>query len=289
MAAAAIAAFVLWRFGLLERFQSSATWAGSQANRKSYYLTLLSETWPLFWPLWPAALALALLRRSRVGVFCGTVFCVAVVMHSLAGMKASRYLYYAMPFGCVVLGIGAEALAASLRSMARKTEGVTVAVIIVVIIVGLGLSQEVQRSIKFLLGKPSAYAAFPYFDEPDWSAATPVLKPLADEVDHVLVSAGVKGLYFLGRYDYEVNASVVQETETRQEFGRDRRTGRQAISSAAAVAEVIAEPGRSLVIVEEQKLDLDEGVPRETVDLLQRKCRVVDMPAGVGLSVWLCG
>ena len=75
------------------------------------------------------------------------------------------------------------------------------------------------------------------------------------------MSAGVKGLYFLGRYDYEVNASVVQETETGQEFGRDPRTGRQAISSADSVARVVAEPGRSLVIVEEQKLGRNGGVP----------------------------
>ena len=291
LAVAAIGAFVAWRFGLIERFQSAAIWAEGQANRTSYYLLMLAEAWPLFWPLWPAALALALLRRSRVGLFCGIVFGVAVVMHSLAGMKAPRYLYYAMPFGCIVLGIGAEALATWLRSAASKAagQGVAVAALAVALVTGLALSQEAQRSVKFLLGKPSAYADFSYFDEPDWPAAMPVLQPLADDADRVLVSAGVKGLYFLGRYDYEVNASVVQETETGQEFGQDLRTGRQAISTAASVDQVVAEPGRSLVVVEEQKLGRDSGVPPEVVDLLQRKCSVVNLPAEVGLSAWLCG
>ena len=163
------------------------------------------------------------------------------------------------------------------------------AALAVAMVAGLALSQEAQRSVKFLLGKPSAYADFSYFDEPDWPAAMPVLQPLADGADRVLVSAGVKGLYFLGRYDYEVDASVVQETETGQEFGQDRRTGRQAISTAASVAKVVAEPGRSLVVVEEQKRGLEAGVPLEVVDLLERKCSVVDLPAATGLSAWLCG
>jgi 4-amino-4-deoxy-L-arabinose transferase-like glycosyltransferase len=291
LAVAAIGAIVAWQFGLIERFQSAAIWAEGQASRTSYYLLVLAEAWPLFWPLWPAAFALALLRRSRVGLFCGIVFVVAIVMHSLAGMKAPRYLYYAMPFGCIVLGIGAAALATRLRSAASKVEGGGVAVVAlaVALVTGLALSQEAQRAVKFLLGKPSAYADFSYFAEPDWPAAMPILRPLSDDADRVLVSAGVKGLYFLGRYDYEVNTSVVQETATGQEFGQDLRTGRQAISSAASVDRVVAEPGRSLVIVEEQKLGRDEGVPREVVDLLQRKCSVVNMPAEVGLSAWLCG
>lgn len=289
LAVAAIGAFVAWRFGLIDRFQSAAIWAEGQASRTSYYLLMLAEDWPLFWPLWPAALVLVLLRRSRVGLFCGIVFGVALVMHSLAGMKAARYLYYAMPFGCIVLGIGAEALATWLRSAAGKATGRGVAVAALAMVTGLALSQEAQRSVKFLLGKPSAFADFSYLDEPDWPAAMPVLQPLADDADRVLVSAGVKGLYFLGRYDYEVNTSVVQETETGQEFGDDLRTGRQAISTAASVDEVVAEPGRSLVVVEEQKRGRDAGVPLEVVDLLQRKCSVVDLPAGVGLSAWLCG
>ena len=42
------------------------------------------------------------------------------------------------------------------------------------------VSQEAQRSLKFLLGKPSAYAGFSYFAEPDWPAAMPAFQPLAE-------------------------------------------------------------------------------------------------------------
>ena len=282
--------FVAWRLGLLERFQSTALWAAGQAGRGSYYLKWLAEVWPLLWPLWPAALVLALLRRSREGLFCALFFLVALVAHSFAGMKASRYLYYALPFACVVLGIGADSIVTWVKNRPSRgpSDRVATAALLAAMVIGVGLSQEAQRSVRFLLGKPSAYADFPYVDEPDWSAALPVLEPLAESADRVLVSAGVKGLYFLGRYDFEVNASVVQETETGQEFGRDPRTGRQAISSRESVARVLNQSGRSLIIVEEQKLGRNGGVPPETVSLLQRRCRAVEVPRDARLSVWHC-
>jgi hypothetical protein len=205
-------------------------------------------------------------------------------------MKASRYLYYALPFACVVLAIGTDSIVAwAMNRTGRGLGGrVATAALLAAMVIGVGLSHEAQRSVRFLLGKPSAYADFPYVDEPDWPAAIPVLQPLAARADRVLVSAGVKGLYFLGRYDYEINASVVQETETGQEFGRDPRTGRQAISSPESVARVLNEPGRSLVIVEEQKLGRNGGVPPETVSLLQRRCRAVEVPRDARLWVWHC-
>jgi len=286
----AMGILVAWLLGLLERFQSTALWAAGQAGRGSYYLKWLADVWPLFWPLWPAALVLALARRSREGFFCALFFLVALVAHSFAGMKASRYLYYALPFACIVLGIGADSIVAWVRNQAGREQGdrVATAALLAAMVIGVGLSHEAQRSVRFLLGKPSAYADFPYVDEPDWLAAMPVLEPLASSADRILVSAGVKGLYFLGRYDYEINASVVQETETGQEFGRDPRTGRQAISSADSVARVVSGPGRSLVIVEAQKLGRNVGVPPETVALLQQRCSTVALPAATGLSVWLC-
>ena len=282
--------FMAWRLGLLERFQSTALWAAGHAGRGSYYLKWLAEVWPLLWPLWPAALVLALLRRSREGLFCALFFLVALVAHSFAGMKASRYLYYALPFACVVLGIGADSIVAWAKSRAAEGQGdrVATAALLAALVIGVGLSHEMQRSVRFLLGKPSAYADFPYVDEPDWLAAMPVLEPLVGSAERVLVSAGVKGLYFLGRYDFEINESVVQETESGQEFGRDPRTGRQAISSADSVARVVSEPGRSLVIIEEQKLGRNGGVPPETVSLLELRCEAVEVPADARLSVWSC-
>ena len=40
---------------------------------------------------------------------------------------------------------------------------------------------------------------------------------------------------------------------------------------------------------EVRRMEQSAGVPLEVVDLLQRKCSVVDLPAETGLSAWLCG
>ena len=62
----------------------------------------------------------------------------------------------------------------------------------------------------------------------DWPAELDVLRPLAQEPAILVTSSGMKAIYYLGDYDFELNANVVDETDTRRDFGIDERTGRQA-------------------------------------------------------------
>jgi hypothetical protein len=80
----------------------------------------------------------------------------------------------------------------------------------------------------------------------------------------------------------------VAETETLAEFGRDARTGRHAIGTADSVADVLARPGTSLVVLEEEKIGKSTGVSSEALATIERRCEAITLPKDPGLRVWSC-
>jgi hypothetical protein len=111
---------------------------------------------------------------------------------------------------------------------------------------------------------------------------------VADESQVVLVSSGVKGLYYLGRYDYELNASAVKETESANEFGRDSRTGRMIISTPESLSRVLRQQGGVLIVVDHDKVRDKMGVPAETVDLIESACQSVTVDRDSRVFAWVC-
>jgi hypothetical protein len=114
------------------------------------------------------------------------------------------------------------------------------------------------------------------------------LRPVLAGGNRVVTSNAMKALYYLGRYDFELNVSVVAETTSGQDFGVDTRTGGRAIGRAESLQSIIDRPGNTLVVLEDRKLRNAQGVPAEAVDLLQARCTPVALPAGAGLSAWQC-
>jgi hypothetical protein len=238
-----------------------------------------------------AALA-AIAVFGRFGVFCTVVVVSALAVHSVAAAKAARYVYYALPLLCAVAGCGV-AVAVRLLSgwLARQTTGRArwaLAGAIGVLAVSVLLSQEGQRTLRLAAGRSSASSLVMYANETQWTLAKAALQPVADRADTVIVSAGVKGLYFLGRYDFELNASTVLETESGKEFGRDLRTGRPVIGSPESLASVLERPGKQLIVVDGDKLNHPTGVPSAVVALIEARCGSIALPAESGVSAWLC-
>ena len=98
----------------------------------------------------------------------------------------------------------------------------------------------------------------------------------------------MKALYYLGRYDYELNATIVPETETRAEFGRDRRTGRQAIGTADSIRKVLTRPGETLVVIETSKIGRSSGVNEQAYEVIQSHCEELALPGDDRVRAWWC-
>jgi hypothetical protein len=98
----------------------------------------------------------------------------------------------------------------------------------------------------------------------------------------------MKALYYLERYDYELNASIVEETDTMRDFGTDPRTGRPVIGSADAVAQVLGMHGNTLVVLEVEKIRKASGVTVEAMAVIEARCREMPLDVSDGVRAWNC-
>lgn len=286
-------AFVFQRLGFIALFRETPLWAAGASGWVNYYNKALSSDMPLFWPLVPVASLVVCVARPRLGWTLLVAAAVAIAVHSLAASKAERYVYYAIPLLCALLGLAAGEVArwglawADGRGGAwRRTAPLWMAGLAGMTIAA---SQEGYRAARLIVGADSDASVLGYGDEPDWSAARPILRDQAARAGVVIVSNAMKALYYLGRYDYELNVSIVAETNTRAEFGIDGRTGRRAISSPQSLARVLDDHADALVVAEREKLGSDSGVTTESLALVERRCEPVPLPAEVAVNAWWCG
>jgi hypothetical protein len=273
--------------GIFDSLSTAPLWADYAVDRPQYYVIELARDAPLLWPLFPAAVVAAFTVQRRLTMFCVVAFIAAFGVHSAAAAKTMRYIYYALPFMCVILGTGLSGLYALLQSTRAvpRVSGTPALATLGVLAFVLAFSQEGQRAARLVAGRVSSSN----FDgETDWISAVPMLEPFIASADRVVTSNSMKALYYFGRYDYELNASIVLETATGEEFGRDERTGGQAIGTAESTRKVLDMPGRALVVLEEEKLDLSSGVPTAAVETIAARCASVTVPPEAGIRAWTC-
>jgi hypothetical protein len=271
------------KLGLLDQMGEVPLWASWAADMPHFYIKQLAEGMPLLWPLFPIALIVAVLTHRRVAVFCAVVFLSALFVHSIAAAKSFRYIYYLFPFFAAIWGCAIAGANHYLQGYLRSAWAVPVLAALT-----LAVSLEGQRTAKLIVGRATPVEALSYAVEAEWSPAMPLLKPLAASADRVVTSNAMKSLYYLGRYDYELNTSIVVETEAAEEFGRDPRTGRQAIGAPASVTKVLDMPGSTLVVLEAEKLNSPHGVTSEALAVVNARCSSLDVPPQAELRAWLC-
>jgi hypothetical protein len=287
---------VAQKLGFFAQLRAVPLWDRHNADRVGYYFVVLARQLPLFWPLLPAAALTTLFSQRRLGALCIGILVAGFAIHSLAAQKAIRYVFYLMPFAAVLWGCALAAgvtfvTAAIARSTTDlgKARSLATGLALLLITSTITISQEGQGALRLLIANKDTARLLSFEGEADWSSALPILRPLAAKSSRVVVSNSMKALYYLGNYDFELNANGVDESESNAEFGRDARTGRGAISTLASIAQVIDKPGQTLVIVEQEKLGQASGVPEAVIRLLALRCSVVPVSAASGLSAWVCG
>ncbi|MCG8510366.1 MAG: glycosyltransferase family 39 protein, partial [Rhodospirillales bacterium] len=100
---------------LWEMYRDVEVWAAHNRDNPSYYVRVYDElfelkvTGSLVISMWLIALpivVLALVHRWQAALFSLVMFGGAFVLHSFGGMKAPRYVYYAVPFFAVLWAVG---------------------------------------------------------------------------------------------------------------------------------------------------------------------------------------
>jgi len=299
VATAVVGLFVLYRLDLFATFTQISGWASGSAQQPNFYNQALNNDMPLLWPLVPFAVLTVALRQPRLATTLAVAIVVALLVTSLAAQKAVRYLYYIEPFIAILLGCAlATALFALRGLLKRQLPGHTRAASLLMLGVlgaSLAASKEGIRTGRLLLGRDSPQEVLSYGKEADWTGALPQLQPHISAGDTVIASNAMKALYYLGHYDYELNASILGELEPAGEFGVDERTGRQVIGSWPSIEKLLRGDGAAssaakplLIVIENKKLGLEQGVPASVVAGIVQHCAALTLPTTAGLSAWTC-
>jgi hypothetical protein len=293
VAAVAIGGVVLVSLsGLLEQLTQSSLWAAaSGGDRFQYYLVGLRKELPLFWPLLPIAGVIALGDPSqrRLATFCLVATASALVVHSIAGQKAMRYVFYIVPWLCIVFGSAFASVVVRVPAAAQPTrKAFATLATVALLLLALVLSNEGTRALNLAAGRLGAIDALPFAEEPDWTSAVPTLRQHAHDADRFITSNSMKALYYFGKYDFELAATIVPETDTGAELGRDDRTGGRAIGSAESVAMLLGLPGTTLIVLEKAKIGLASGVVPDAFAVIQSRCAELSLPQNAAVRAWRC-
>jgi len=283
--------------GLWEMYRHVSLWNIGNRDQWLYYQNLFDSQYPVLLALLPVAALFALARRPVPALFCICIFGTAVLLHSFAGMKAARYIHFAVPFFFALWGIAlAEAvplvrgvISAALERLypidlwPRVHQVIGAAcfgAVVVFLIVGTPGLLKTYKMARQWPETPSHPGAV-------WSKARPFLQPWIDKAAVVLTTNDFHTIYYFGDYNYQISRYRVTETRPEQEFGRDPRSGRASISKPESVALVISCYPSGLFLGDPfQWRNEIMGVSNAVAEIIEAKAQRIDVPAEWDLRVY---
>ena len=279
------------------RYQYSPLWALDSQNNPLWYHGLMRNRFATFWALFPLAALVSLRSFGRPAAFSALVFVALFALHSGAGSKAERYIYYAMPFFFILWALALTTLVPALHRFISETarpflrqQAARRASLAVIVVLGLFVAYNtpVNYSVRRMIIPDTEWQ--PYL-EPDWAAAVPDLVPLAAEADVVVSSALPKAIFFLGRGDIALGATDLAElsrgNELPPDFTIDPRTGRPAIATSASIRTLMLQHASGLVIIDGNQWARECCVPPEVTDFLIEELQPVPLgPWGLHVYRW---
>lgn len=301
--AVVVAAPLIWPGAgyFLDELTSSPLWSAGLAESPLYYHHWLKDWYPVLWSAAPLLILAAVPSHTRLALFSTLVFLVCFALLSIAHAKAVRYSAFALPFLMIPLGIGAAAALQALQQhgsrllrspaggfpgLAPRTAAAASLAVIVAASLAYAATQPLVRAAQRVVTNPvyePIYGNYAHLAE--WRHAVDVFEELLASPRVILSSAGIKAAYFFGDFSFDLNASVMAETDTRTEFGLDRRTGRRIISAPESLRHVMLACGPGFAVVEHHHEGHPAAVPQETVALLDEFGERIDA-GDSGLVIW---
>ncbi len=203
-AAGLVAASVLVLVGtgqlsvLLGYYAWSPKWAVGRWDSDLFYHRLFELFYPTLYTLLPLGAAFAIARKPRVGTMALIVFGVVVLVASFAGVKALRYVFYAVPFFFLIWAITVAELLPSLSRLFStavagvigapmngwRQRGVEVAALTATGLFIIATNGAFTQTYRLLTGSyvPGTHPT------PDWSAAADSLRALSTRAEIVVTS-----------------------------------------------------------------------------------------------------
>jgi hypothetical protein len=276
--------------GKLQSLRSGPGWAEGLEHRYAYYHHILRKWYPVLWPMMAILSLLSIARWPRPSVYFLVAFAVSFLVLSIAGTKGERFLLYALPFlfipmaGGIVVGLQLfiGVLEQRLKQLSSDDKWhplltvVAVAVTLGALALGAVHDPIARGAIRMVTDSGYVKIFGGYDRKADWRLAADGIREAVKDYPVVVSSTGVKAAYYLGDFSFELNSSVMLETDTGEEFGLDPRTGRQVVSSLDSILRIVHECGPTLVIVERAHYRHEDTL-EALDDLTSRLTPVVNM------------
>ena len=291
---ATIGLVIGWYFldKFLPEFRYAPLWAEQAKDNVLYYYTDFRLKMPILSQLFPLAVIAALSRWSRPAFFCVSMFAIPMVVHSLGAMKSTRYVYYALPYFFAVWGMAmavflpaafkmveqaissfTDYLQMPLSDAARKG-GASLLCAVVVFAASLGnpvytnTFRDLGDRLKGGASNISNLAALP--PDPPWTGQTAALKNAIGNPSILVTADDLRTITYLQSYDVLLNASVLSDVRSWQDFDVDFRTGRLMIASAEAVEKLIQCYPDGAILVPESRWRVASGVNPQAADVIEK-------------------
>jgi hypothetical protein len=291
LGAAVVFAFWFDLAARIELIRTGPLWVQGLDTEYLYYHRNLILWYAALWSMLPILALLAIARWPKVSLYSLSIFVVAFFVLSIAASKADRFMVFALPFLAVAMAAGIVSLLLLLieflKPKLEQSTGWTArasAALAVILVLGAAVPYAVTQQVTLNAARmwlDSGYVRMfgNYARYADWSHATERLRELAMHYPVILSSSGVKAAYYLGDFSFELNASVMGETDSGTEFGMDSRTGRRVVSNPQSIQRIREECGALLVIVEDVHFN-----DADTLSLLDEIGRRVALTAN--MWVW---
>jgi len=280
--------------------RQAAAWSEGNRDDYAYYITMLNHVLGWLFFLFPLAAILAWRRYFQPTLFCVVILAICLGIHSIAGMKALRYIFYLFPFLFAVWGMAAAAIGPWLvrrvagfvpAASAGRRSALAVMVITIVLLSALLLITDFRLTAAAaarLVRTGSAELPFEYGaarEQVDWTPQLPLLRALVGKRLFVATDS-VRTLYYLGDYDVILGKSELSDVGD-QEFTYDKRTGKRDISTGQSLARIISCYADGIILVSNARWRT-ANVTDEAADTIERLTKPVALPPDLNMQahIW---
>lgn len=285
-----------WSY-FIDRALATALWSADHATQYVFYLRSLRSDFGFILLLFPFLAVVGYRQRPDVIWYACVILGVGLILHSLAAQKSARYISYLLPFVCIVAGIAGAELLSKFRQLSiefsRQVAGSIVpervaATAVVSICVGFVIltNPNMAKAVIGPVDVNRSSLAERYSKIADWREAQSILMRYAESSPTLVASSGPKALFYLGYYDYELNLSVVYETESADEFGIDDRTGGLVIGDVTSLALVVSCSPDGLAVFDESKWRKASHISPTAADFIEQVMERVSAPSRANLRVY---
>lgn len=231
---ALIAAVGLGMSDIAERAWAFYRWTPTHAEAlRDYYGFYFNQLQTVYGVLWLASLVLVPLGlriNAALTLYCGTIFTICFLTHSFGGMKALRYLSYAMPFLFVMWALGLRT-AFDLLTTRGVAPWLRAALALVTGIAVVAATDFTPRALELAGGEGLPARG-------DWSDGAAVVEDWS-AVPFVATTRELHHVAHIGSYDVLFSQSRVTELDPPEDFGVDPRTGRPVVGDADNILRIL--------------------------------------------------